>query len=69
MIRLGILQRQRIETVNHPTLIGFAALRGGDPQRVLLLADVHLIRAFTSSFTQHLFCSVNIKGPGDQQRT
>ncbi len=62
-------QRQRIETVNHPTLVGFAALRGGDPQRVLLLADGHLIRAFTNRFTQHLFGSMNIKGPGNQQRT
>ena len=64
--RLRHVQRDRIKAIDNPALIGFAALRGRHPQRILLLADRHFIRPFAHRFTQHLFGGMHLERPGKQ---
>ena len=66
MNRLRHFQRDRIQTINHAALIGFAALSRRNPQRVFLLADGHFIRALAYRLAQHLFSSMNLERTGKQ---
>ena len=60
------VQRDRIKTVDNPALVGFTALRGCHPQRILLLAHGHFIRPFAHRFTQYLFGGMHLERPGKQ---
>ena len=61
MNNLRDFESRRIETVNDTAFIQRTALRGGHPQRILLLAIGHFVCALADGFAQQFFCSLRSK--------